>query len=269
MESEASTVWPALDRGAGVPIVFLHGYPLHHAMWLPQLDDLSADYQVVLLDLPGYGLARDWPVPETLSGFAESVHRTLAQRFSTPVVVVGHSFGGYIAMQLYREHPEQFRALVLTNTRSEADSPEAKEKRLATAARLADPAQHLDVDEVARGLVAPVTWRLGGGIIESVRSMVREAPSATVRASLKAIANRPDSAAALSAIRVPTLVVWGEEDRLIPPQQTRLMVARIEGSSGAGITGAGHLPSLEKPQAFTRVLRDFLIRVPAVGPPRK
>lgn len=264
MSIAASTAWPAIARGAGTPVVFLHGYPLDHAMWLPQLDDLSRDQEVVLLDLPGYGLAEDWPVPDTLTGFAESVHRTLAEHFSTPVVVVGHSFGGYVAMQLYRDHPEQFRALVLTNTRSEADSPEAKEKRLATVARLEDPTQGLDVDEVARGLVAPVTWHIGGPVVDRVRSMISGARSTTIRETLKAIANRPDSTPVLSTIRVPALVVWGEEDRLIPPQQTQLMVARIPGSSGTGIAGAGHLPSLEKPQAFSRVLADFLRRVSGV-----
>jgi 3-oxoadipate enol-lactonase len=266
MASEESSKWPALERGSGPAIVFLHGYPLNHSMWTPQLEDLSFSHHVILLDLPGYGLAGDWPVPDTLSGFAESVHRTLVERFSTPVAIAGHSFGGYVAMQLYRDHPEQFRALILTNTRSEPDTSEAKEKRLALASHLEDPSHGLDVDEVARGLVAPATWHMGGPVVESVRFMVRDARSATIRETLRAIANRPDSTPVLSSVRVPSLVVWGAEDRLIPPQQTQLMVPRIPGSMGVSIAGAGHLPSLEQPQVFTGVVRDFLSRVPATSP---
>ncbi|MGA8302712.1 MAG: alpha/beta hydrolase [Thermoplasmata archaeon] len=266
MKSESPSNWPALERGSGPAVVFLHGYPLNHSMWTPQLEDLSFSHHVILLDLPGYGLAGDWSVPDTLSGFAESVHRTLIERFSTPVAFVGHSFGGYVAIQLFRDHPEQFRALILTNTRSEPDSPEAKEKRLALAARLEDPTQSLEVDEVARSLVAPATWHMGGPVVENVRSMVREARPATIRSTLRAIADRPDSTPVLPNIRVPALVVWGSEDRLIPPQQTQLMVPRIPGGTGVGIAGAGHLPSLEKSQAFSGAVRDFLGRIPEKSP---
>lgn len=230
-------------------------------MWQPQLEALSADHHIALLDLPGYGLAQDLPVPDSLEGFSERVHQTLAQRFPGPVVIVGHSFGGYVALQLFRDHPEQFEALVLTNTRSEADAIEAKEKRLATVKRLEDPAQGLDVEETARALLSPATWEANGSVVASVRAMVRGASSRTIRGTLKAIADRPDLTPVLSTIHVPSLVIWGVEDRLIPPSQSRSMVGRIRGSSGMGIPGAAHLPSLEAPQLFGRALGQFLDRV--------
>jgi 3-oxoadipate enol-lactonase len=250
--------WPAVERGTGPTVVFLHGYPLNHAMWSAQLEDLSQSYTVVLLDLPGYGLADGAQVPETLEAFAATVGSLLTARFTSPIVVVGHSFGGYVALQLYRAHPEIFRALVLTNTRSAPDSHEAKEKRLATLQRLSVPGESLDVDETVHSLVAPITWQAGGGVVETVREMVRDARTAAVRATLRAIAYRPDSTPVLSTIRVPTLIVWGEEDRLIPPPQSQSMVPLIAGSSGVGIPAAGHLPSMEAPGSFNRALQNFL-----------
>jgi pimeloyl-ACP methyl ester carboxylesterase len=261
VEKQPDATWPVVERGHGKPVVFLHGYPLNHAMWEPQLEGLSAGHHVVLLDLPGYGLAQDSPVPETLSGFAESVHHTLARRFSAPAVVVGHSFGGYVALEWFRHHPEQFQALVLTNTRSEPDSAEAREKRLATARRLENPGQHLDVEETARGVLAPATWEAGGLVPNTVRAMVRSAQSRTIIGTLKAIAGRPDLTPVLPTITVPTLVIWGEEDTLIPPAQSRSMVPRIRASSGVGIPGAGHLPSLEAPAPFGNALVDLLGRL--------
>ena len=71
----------------------------------------------------------------------------------------------------------------------------------------------------------------------------------------------------LARIHVPTLVVWGAEDRLIPPGQTQSMVSRIVGSSGLPIASAGHLPSLEAAAEFTGSLRTFLEGVPPWGPP--
>jgi 3-oxoadipate enol-lactonase len=247
-----------LEGGTGSPVVFLHGYPLTHEMWRPQLESLSLGHHVVLIDLPGYGYAQDEPVPETLAGFAGSVHATLAEHLARPATLVGHSFGGYVLLELYRTYPQDFEGLVLTNTRSEADTPEAREKRLGTVRRLEETSQGLDVDATARSLVAQATWEAGGPVVQTVRAMVRSAPTRTVVNSLRAIAGRPDLSPVLSTVRVPTLVLWGEQDQLIPPAQTQSMVARIPGSLGVGIPGAGHLPSLEAPNLFDQALGDFL-----------
>lgn len=260
MAKESDGIFPAIEQGKGNPVVFLHGYPLSHAMWEPQLRTFAAGHYVVLLDLPGYGLAHESPIPDSLTGFADSVHTTLARRFTSPAVVVGHSFGGYIALEMFRKYPEQVAALVLTNTRSEPDTPEAREKRLATARRLEDPTRSLDVEEVVKGLLAPATRESGGQVVETVREMVRSAKSQTVIGTLRAIADRPDLSPVLATINVPTLVIWGEEDHLIPPALTQSMVARIRGSTGVGIPRAGHLPSLETPELFGRALSDFLSR---------
>jgi 3-oxoadipate enol-lactonase len=264
MPSKLDPNWPVVERGEGRPIVFLHGYPLTHAIWQPQLELLSSRHHVVLLDLPGYGLAQEWLVPNSLAGFAESVQQTLARHFSHPVVLVGHSFGGYVALELIRSYPEQFEALVLTDTRSEPDTPEAQAKRLATVQRLRDPAQTLDIDETVRALVAPATWEASAPLVETVRGIVRSVRTKTIAGTLEAIARRPDLTPVLSTVRVPTLVLWGEEDRLIPPAQSRSMVAKLPEGRGVGIPGAGHLPFLEVPDQFAEALEAFLGRLPAV-----
>jgi pimeloyl-ACP methyl ester carboxylesterase len=230
-------------------------------MWLPLLDSLPDGVQAVLLDLPGYGLAEEWPVPDTLAGFSDSVHKTLADRLREPAVIVGHSFGGYLALQLYHDHPEQFRGLVLTNTRSGADSPEARDKRLATVQRLEDPSQTLDIEATARGLVAPRTWEEGGPVVGAARTMVQSARSPAIRGTLRAMASRADLTPVLATIRVPTLVIWGEEDQLIKPVETQAMVERIPDATGQGISSAGHLASLESPLQFSLALRGLLARV--------
>jgi len=254
-------MWSVVERGRGMPVVFLHGYPLHHGMWQPQLDALSNEQRVILLDLPGFGLAAAETVPDSLAGFADRVHRSLVDRLTAPVVLVGHSFGGYVALQLYREHPEQFRGLVLTDTRSSSDSPEAREKRMSLVQRLDGPGESLDIEATTRGLVAPTTWERDRPLVDRVRAIVREARTPALRGSLTAMATRPDLSPVLSTIGVPTLVVWGEEDHLIPPAETESMVAHIPESVGVGIPGAGHLPSLEAPSPFNSALGKFLEQI--------
>ena len=257
--------WSALDRGVGRPVVFLHGYPLNHTMWGPQVDPLSDGHRVVLIDLPGFGFARDHRAPEQFWPYVEEIGWALEAHLTTPAVVVGHSFGGYLALGLYRTHPRLFAGLALADTRSDPDTAKARETRLATAARLEGPNERLAVDDVARGLVAPATWATGGAVVEHVRAMVNEAASPAVVSALRAIADRPDLGPILPTISVPTIVLWGAEDQLIPPEQSESMTRRIVGSTGVAIPGAGHVPSLEAPDSFNGALRHFLDSLP---PPR-
>jgi 3-oxoadipate enol-lactonase len=264
--AEPFPAWSSIEQGEGPPVVFLHGYPLNHSIWAPQLEALSGDHRVVLLDLPGYGLTQDSAVPNSLEAFASGLGATLAGPFAGPVVLVGHSFGGYIALELYRTHPEKFRALVLTDTRSEADDAPTRAKRLATVERLSDPSEGLDVEATVRGLLAPATWRAAGPLVASVRGIVSSARSPAIIGSLEAIARRADLTPVLRTIRVPTLVVWGEEDQLIPPAQSQAMIGQIPGAAGIGIAAAGHLPFLESPEEFARALHGFLKALPPAGP---
>ena len=87
----------AFQRGAGRTIVFLHGYPLNHSMWTPQIDCLGNSERVVLFALPGYGSASGSEVPSDLSGFSESVYMALKENSMDRSVIVGHSFGGLVA----------------------------------------------------------------------------------------------------------------------------------------------------------------------------
>jgi 3-oxoadipate enol-lactonase len=250
--------WPAIERGSGTPVVFLHGFPLSHAIWDLQLDPLSLAHHVVVFDMPGYGLARRQPVPVTLREFAERVARAVRERFDAPVVVVGHSFGGYVALEWFRLHPERFAALVLTNTRATPDSPAARALRLATAERLKDPSEHLDVDAVARDMLAPRNGDPAGPLFARVRNIIENVPSRTIIGTLRAMAGRPDLTPILPRVRIPTLVVWGEADRLIPPEQSQAMLATLPSARGVGIPDSGHLPPLEAPETFARSLNEFL-----------
>lgn len=255
--------WTAVEQGVGRPVVFLHGYPLNHAMWEPQIGPLSRTNRVILFDLPGFGLAAERHVPEGFWPYVEDIGRTLTMHLDGPAVIVGHSFGGYLAQGLFRTAPELFGAIVLVNTRSEPDPPKVREGRLATASRLERPGERLDEDEVVRGLLAPASWTAGGPLVERVRAMVREARSPSVARTLRAIADRPDLGPVLPTIKVPALVVWGTEDLLVPPAQSASMAQRIVGSSEVPIPGAGHLPSLEAAGPFTEAVQRFLERLPA------
>jgi 3-oxoadipate enol-lactonase len=245
-------------RGRGPPVVFLPGYPLDHRIWSEQLRGLSDGHEVVLIDLPGFGA--DWrtPAPETLSAFAEAVAGTMLEGKQHPATIVGHSFGGYVALQLYLDHSELFDRMILVSTRSTADTPEQRAKRLATAQGLEAPGQKLDVEATVRGLVATKSWEGNSSAVGIAREVVASCRSDSARGALRAMASRPDLTSVLRSVKVPTLVVWGEEDHLIPPGETRVLAEEIPQATGVGIPGAGHLTMLEAPELFNAAVRSFL-----------
>jgi 3-oxoadipate enol-lactonase len=258
--TDALPVLPVRESGAGPPVVFLHGYPLDHRMWGTGVGGFLPHHRVLLVDLPGFGDARDLPSPESLEGFSEAVDHTLETRLVEPATIVGHSMGGYVALDLYRRHSGRFRALVLTNTRSQGDSPEGRTTRLAAATRLERPGEGIALDDTVRSLLAPHTFTTSSEVVATVRGIVASARPERLAPTLRALASRPDLTDVLPTIRVPTLVLWGASDQLIPPAQTRQMVGQIPRSTGVEITGAGHLPSLEAPAKFFGSLAEFLSR---------
>jgi pimeloyl-ACP methyl ester carboxylesterase len=245
-------------RGHGRPIVFLPGFPLDHRIWLAQLSTLSDGFEVVLVDLPGFGADRHESVPETLSGFSDAVAETLMSARQRPACIIGHSFSGYIALQMYKDHPELFAQLVLVSTRATPDSEAQREKRLATARRLQSTGAGLEVEPTAIGLVGELAWREKTPAALLAGELVTEARSASARGALLAMASRPDLSDVLPLIRVPTLVVWGEADGLVPPAETQRLAADIPHARGVAIPGAGHLSMVESADRFSEIVRSFM-----------
>lgn len=251
------------EAGAGEPLLFLHAFPLSREMWEPQLAALAGSYRCLAPDFPGFG-GSEPPAGED-SGMDELAADAVALLDHLGIgraVVCGLSMGGYAALALCEAHPERVRALVLADTRSGADAPEAREKRLATAQ---------EVEEKGAGvLVEPMVPRLlGAGTLERdpelrrwVERRIAAASPAGVAAAQRGMAARPDRGAVLAGLRAPVLILVGEEDVLTPPEESRRMQREAPGSELVVLPGAGHLANLEQPEAFNRAFGGFLARLP-------
>src|SRR6266542_306071 len=119
---------PYQERGRGVPVVLVHGFPLDSGMWEAQLDALSDRYRVIAPDLRGFGQSISTE-PFTIASQADDVHALLKELGALPCVLAGLSMGGYIALAFSRKYASDLRALTLIDTRSEGDTPQGKENR--------------------------------------------------------------------------------------------------------------------------------------------
>jgi pimeloyl-ACP methyl ester carboxylesterase len=247
------------ESGAGVPLVLLHAFPLNSAMWFAQREGLADVCQVITPDLRGFGgspLGHDEP---SLDVYADDVARLLDARELDRVALGGLSMGGYVAMAFVRRHADRLRGLILADTKASADNEQGEQNRNRIADVLTgDPDSSVLVDEVLPNLIGPTSMEKRPLVYGRVKALVQQSPAAAAAWAQRAMAARPDSFDALQSVRVPALVIAGEEDALSTPADAEAMVAAIPSPHLVTIAGSGHLTAVELPEEFNRAVREFL-----------
>ncbi|MBI5855071.1 MAG: alpha/beta fold hydrolase [Nitrospirae bacterium] len=243
------------DEGLGTPLVFLHAFPMNRRMWTPQRAALASRYRVIALDLRGHGES-DAP----LWHYSEDLRALLDHLAVQQAVLIGLSMGGYILFAFHRNYPERIKALVFADTRAEADKPEQVTWRFQLAQRAHTLGASVVADEMVPKLLASGS-QTRPELVEQVRAIIHSTPVTGIAGDLMAIAERPDSTGQLAGIRCPTLVIVGQQDGLTTPDENRRIAEGIAGARLAVIPAAGHLSSLEQPEAFNAALLEFLQRI--------
>jgi pimeloyl-ACP methyl ester carboxylesterase len=253
------------DEGGGAPLLLVHGFPLSRLAWGRQVEAFKGECRVLAPDLRGLGESEATPGAVSMASFARDLHALLEALQVGPVVLAGHSMGGYVALAFAHAYPEALRGLVLVGTKAGADTPEAAAGRRA----LADKVRVEGVEAVV-GAMAPkmlAAAHTDAALAEVVRGFMAASRPSGVMAALLGMAGREDAGPWLASIKVPTLVVAGAEDTIIPPAESEALTKAIPGARLALVPEAGHLVPFEQPEAFNGLLRAFLASLPATGAP--
>jgi pimeloyl-ACP methyl ester carboxylesterase len=266
--------------GSGPPLVFLHGVLGSTRVWEHLAADLAADHVVVAPDLFGHGMSAKPAGDYSLAGHAATVRDLLDALGLDRVTLVGHSLGGGIALEFTYLFPERVHGLVLVASGG-----------LGREVSFLLRAPTLPGAELVLPLVASGFARRQGTALARALSLVgvrgstdvaqawhgfeqladgegRRAFLATIRAVVGIDGQRLSAAELLPRLHVPTLVVWGDRDRMIPLAHARDAVARMPDARLVVVEGAGHFPHLDAPEQFTTELRAFvadLARRPSSG----
>lgn len=247
------------ETGEGAPLVLIHGHPFDRSMWKPQTAAFGSKYRVITPDLRGYGESEVSSDKTTLEEFARDIAALLGALEADRLILCGLSMGGQIAFEFYRLFPEKIRALVLADTFAQLDDAERKQARYDTAERLVKEGMRDYAEEVLPKMIAPQTIAEQPDVRAHVLSMMRGTSPKGAAAALRGRAERPDYTALLAEINVPTLIVVGSLDEFTPVADAEFMRDRISGSKMAVIEGAGHMPNLENPAEFNRIVEEFLM----------
>jgi pimeloyl-ACP methyl ester carboxylesterase len=250
--------------GSGLPLVLLHAFPLDHGMWLRQ-EPLGESLRLIVPDLRGFG-GSTGSVPRGIADLADDVAALLdGLHLERPAVICGVSMGGYVAQHVAARHPDHVAALVLVDTKLEADTPEARAARVDLAGKVGRLGQSILADAMIPRLLAVPRSDADPAVVARhaenralLQALVERQPVATIQAALAALGDRPDMTDAMRHVAVPTLLVVGAEDQITPPACLEAAEAIIPRAKLLIVPAAGHLVPLEAPEVFNRALGEFL-----------
>ena len=248
------------DHGMGLPILFLHAFPLNRSMWQGELITLLQDerYRLIALDWRGFGESEINGTISTMELFADDVAGLMDTLGIQQAVLCGLSMGGYAAFAFLRKYPERVYGLILADTRPGADTPEAQANR-ENVARIAETqGTRAIADLQVPRLLSEFTRQHHPEVEIRVRQMIEAATVQGIAAASRGMRQRADSTDLLARISCPTLVIVGELDALTPPGVAQEYAAQIPGAQLTMITNAAHLSNLEQPEAFLQAVEGFL-----------
>lgn len=243
------------DEGEGTCLLLVHGFPLSRAVWSKQVEAFKGSYRVIAPDLRGFGKTASTASPSPMSRFAEDLYALAHHLEAGPVILVGHSMGGYAALAFAKAHPMAVRALALVGTKAGPDAPEVAGARRALAKQVREEGASVVIHAMAPKMLSDANS--DKAMAAAVRGfMAPSKPEGVIRALL-GMADRPDARPWLAKLEMPVLVIAGLEDTLIPPSESQAMAKAIHGAHLRLIPEAGHLVAFEQPDAFNLALWEW------------
>jgi len=239
-------------------IIFIHGFPFNHQCWNSQVEHFKPLLNVHTPDLRGHGKSASPPGPWMIHHFADDLLLFMNENKIEKAVICGLSMGGYVALHFVIEFPERVSALVLCDTRADADSNEAKDKRYVALKRVAENDYERFVSEFCLLALSKSSRYDEGQLKAQIESIALQNDPKNMALAIGALASRRDSQPYLDKIKCPVLVLVGEEDEITPPEINEAISKKISGCMFHKIEKAGHLSNMEQPETFNRYVEEFI-----------
>ena len=247
------------DLGNGNAFVFVHGHPFNRSMWKYQSGYFSGEYRLIMPDLRGYGQSEHLSPKILLDEMALDIAHLLEVLHIERAVFCGLSMGGQIVLDFYRLFPDKVKAMIIADSDARAESSESYAKRLQLAETILRDGMKKHTDDTLHHYIA-VGSRTQKPMVDHLYDMMSRTPAEGAAAAHRGRAERRNHLPILSSIRVPVLIMVGEEDYFTPLPVVTLMSETIPNAELISIPACGHLPNMEAPEAFNKAIYSFLKR---------
>jgi pimeloyl-ACP methyl ester carboxylesterase len=238
-------------------LVLLHGYPLDHTLWYGVIASLGSGVRVLAPDLPGFGGTPISGKEPTMETMANSVLEALDRLEIPKAVMAGMSMGGYVALAFAELFPSRLAGLGLISTQSQADTDEARSNRHKLIEKIRAQGISAAVEAIQPKMFAPAKAQNADFLRFPAEGAAKAGADGLIWA-LEAMARRPDRTEALRKLALPTIVIHGSEDQIIPLDRAKQMCEALPNASLVQIKGAGHCTPVEAPEAVAQSLRGLV-----------
>ncbi|HEY8641870.1 MAG TPA: alpha/beta hydrolase [Candidatus Dormibacteraeota bacterium] len=252
-------IWFSDSGGVGSPLVLTHGFLLDSDMFEPQVAALGEEYRVITWDQRGHGRTESTPDPFTFWDSADDQRALLDHLGIEQAVVGGMSQGGFIALRFALRYPERTAGLVLIDTQAGLEDPDMVPQYDLMLEVWTKEGPSEQLTEMVAAIIIGNQPEAAARYVEKWKSV----GSDRLRQVYRTLMDRDDVTDRLGEIRVPALVIHGENDTAIPMERAEALWRALPGCRGVHtIAGAGHASNLIQPEAVNRGISEFLASMP-------
>jgi len=243
------------------PIIFVHGFPFDNTMWKAQIDELSEKYFCIAYDIPGLGESPAGDGQFTMESFVDDLEKIIDELKLNKPVLCGLSMGGYISLRALERMQEKFSAIILCDTRADADGNEGKLKRAAAIKRINTEGLAPFAKDFITNCYGDVYKQNHKEEFEKRIAKSSGFNPVGVKGSLLVMLSRTDTSDYLEKIKIPALVICGEFDALTPPLVMKAMADKINGAEFVIIKDSGHMSPIENTKEVNEAIGKFLEKI--------
>jgi len=242
----------------GTPLIFIHGFPFSSEMWKPQLNALPESIRAITYDVRGLGKSDVLDGQYTIEFFVDDLFELMDYLHIEKAILCGLSMGGYIAQRALQRNPDRISGLILCNTKSEADSNEAKVNRANKIRQVKKQGVKVFAEEFIQGIFSPTTHQSNPGIVAEIERIILNSSPLGLCGCQLALASRTDTTELLPKISIPTLLIAGYHDTLASAKVMESMHQAIRNSEFHILPDSAHISNLENSELFNTILMQFL-----------
>lgn len=239
-------------------IIFVHAFPLCSRMWDKQAEALQNDYRVVVYDLRSFGYSELGDGHFTIDSHVSDLISIIDSLKMEKPVVCGLSMGGYITLRALELYQSKFKGAVLADTKAESDNNPTKHARADQMKMIKNGQREQFTENFIKAALSETNYNEKPELVEFLKKMISWQKNEAITGALLTLAARADTTDALDKFDLKMLIIAGKEDKLTPPEFSKIIYGKTRNSDLKLISNAGHLANLENTEEFNNVITEFL-----------
>jgi pimeloyl-ACP methyl ester carboxylesterase len=239
-------------------IIFIHAFPLCNRMWDKQAEALQDKYRVIVYDLRSFGYSELGDGHFTIDSHVSDLISIIDSLKLEKPVVCGLSMGGYITLRALELYQSKFKGEILCDTKAEADNNPTKIARAEQMKMVKNGQREQFTENFIKAAVSEANLTEKPELVELLKKLISWQKNEAITGALLTLAARTDTTDSLEKLDIKTLIIAGKDDKLTPPEFSKIIYGKTKNSDLKIISNSGHLSNLENPAEFNAAILDFL-----------